>query len=149
VSTATLLQFLFSGLMVGAIYGLVALGLNIVFNATGDVNRPGRVRHARRHARRVDPLGDGPAPGAGRRSSSSTTCGWSWGLAPLVVREIMRLLAALREAGTAMLLVEQDARMALRAADRAYVLETGSVVLAGSGADLRDNDELKAVYLGG
>ena len=73
----------------------------------------------------------------------------SLGLAPLVVQEIMRLLAALREAGTTILLVEQNARMALRAADRAYVLETGSVVLAGAGADLLDNDELKAAYLGG
>ena len=73
----------------------------------------------------------------------------SLGLAPLIVQEIMRLLAALREAGTTILLVEQNARMALRAADRAYVLETGSVVLAGSGADLLDNDELKAAYLGG
>jgi len=73
----------------------------------------------------------------------------SLGLAPLVVQEIMRLLAALRAAGTTILLVEQNARMALRAADRAYVLETGSVVLAGSGAELLDNDELKAAYLGG
>jgi branched-chain amino acid transport system ATP-binding protein len=73
----------------------------------------------------------------------------SLGLAPLVVQEIMRLLTALREAGTTILLVEQNARMALRAADRAYVLETGRVVLAGSGADLLDNDELKAAYLGG
>ena len=73
----------------------------------------------------------------------------SLGLAPLIVQEIMRLLAALREAGTTILLVEQNARMALRAADRAYVLETGSVVLAGPGADLLDNHELKAAYLGG
>ena len=73
----------------------------------------------------------------------------SRGLAPLIVQEIMRLLAALREAGTTILLVEQNARMALRAADRAYVLETGSVVLVGSGAELLDNDELKAAYLGG
>jgi branched-chain amino acid transport system ATP-binding protein len=73
----------------------------------------------------------------------------SLGLAPLIVQEIMRLLAALREAGTTILLVEQNARMALRAADRAYVLETGSVVLAGSAAELLDNDELKAAYLGG
>jgi branched-chain amino acid transport system ATP-binding protein len=73
----------------------------------------------------------------------------SLGLAPLIVQEIMRLLAALREAGTTILLVEQNARMALRAADRAYVLETGSVVLSGVGADLLDNDELKAAYLGG
>jgi branched-chain amino acid transport system ATP-binding protein len=73
----------------------------------------------------------------------------SLGLAPLIVQEMMRLLAALREAGTTILLVEQNARMALRAADRAYVLETGSVVLAGSAAELLDNDELKAAYLGG
>jgi branched-chain amino acid transport system ATP-binding protein len=73
----------------------------------------------------------------------------SLGLAPLIVQEIMRLLAALREAGTTILLVEQNARMALRAADRAYVLETGSVVLSGVGSDLLDNDELKAAYLGG
>ena len=73
----------------------------------------------------------------------------SLGLAPLIVQEIMRLLATLRDAGTTILLVEQNARMALRAADRAYVLETGSVVLVGSGAELLDNDELKAAYLGG
>ena len=73
----------------------------------------------------------------------------SLGLAPLIVQEIMRLLGALREAGTTILLVEQNARMALRAADRAYVLETGSVVLSGAGADLLDNDQLKAAYLGG
>jgi len=73
----------------------------------------------------------------------------SLGLAPLVVQEIMRLLGALREAGTTILLVEQNARMALRAADRGYVLETGRVVLAGTGVDLLDNDELKAAYLGG
>jgi len=73
----------------------------------------------------------------------------SLGLAPLVVQEIMRLLGALREAGTTILLVEQNARMALRAADRAYVLETGRVVLEGTGAALLDNDELKAAYLGG
>ena len=48
-----------------------------------------------------------------------------------------------------MLLVEQNARMALRVADRAYVLETGSVVLSGAAAELLDNDELKAAYLGG
>jgi branched-chain amino acid transport system ATP-binding protein len=73
----------------------------------------------------------------------------SLGLAPLIVQDIMRLLATLRDAGTTILLVEQNARMALRAADRAYVLETGSVVLVGSGAELLDNDELKAAYLGG
>ena len=73
----------------------------------------------------------------------------SLGLAPLVVAEIMRLLSALREAGTTILLVEQNARMALRSADRAYVLEVGSVVLSGAATDLLQDDQLKAAYLGG
>jgi ABC-type branched-subunit amino acid transport system ATPase component len=71
------------------------------------------------------------------------------GLAPLVVAEIMRLLSTLREAGTTILLVEQNARMALRSADRAYVLEVGSVVLSGAATDLLQDDQLKAAYLGG
>ena len=73
----------------------------------------------------------------------------SLGLAPLVVQEIMRLLSTLREAGTTILLVEQNARMALRSADRAYVLEVGSVVLSGLATDLLEDDQLKAAYLGG
>jgi len=73
----------------------------------------------------------------------------SLGLAPLVVAEIMRLLSTLRASGTTILLVEQNARMALRAADRAYVLEVGSVVLSGPAADLLEDDQLKAAYLGG
>ena len=73
----------------------------------------------------------------------------SLGLAPLVVAEIMRLLSSLREAGTTILLVEQNARMALRSADRAYVLEVGSVVLSGAATDLLQDDQLKAAYLGG
>jgi len=73
----------------------------------------------------------------------------SLGLAPLVVHEIMRLLSTLREAGTTILLVEQNARMALRSADRAYVLEVGSVVLSGAATDLLQDDQLKAAYLGG
>jgi branched-chain amino acid transport system ATP-binding protein len=73
----------------------------------------------------------------------------SLGLAPLVVQEIMRLLSTLREAGATILLVEQNARMALRSADRAYVLEVGRVVLSGAGADLLEDDQLKAAYLGG
>ena len=73
----------------------------------------------------------------------------SLGLAPLVVAEIMRLLSTLREAGTTILLVEQNARMALRFADRAYVLEVGSVVLSGAATDLLEDDQLKAAYLGG
>jgi branched-chain amino acid transport system ATP-binding protein len=73
----------------------------------------------------------------------------SLGLAPLVVHEIMRLLAMLRERGTTILLVEQNARMALRAANRAYVLEAGRVALSGTGAALLEDDQLKAAYLGG
>jgi len=73
----------------------------------------------------------------------------SLGLAPLVVQEIMNLLARLRETGTTILLVEQNARLALRFADRAYVLEVGRVALSGASADLLANDQLKAAYLGG
>jgi branched-chain amino acid transport system ATP-binding protein len=73
----------------------------------------------------------------------------SLGLAPLVVQEIMRLLAALRASGTTILLVEQNARLALRFADRAYVLEVGRVALSGASADLLADDQLKAAYLGG
>ena len=73
----------------------------------------------------------------------------SLGLAPLVVQEIMRLLRALRERGTTVLLVEQNARVALRAADRGYVLETGRVALEGEARALLDNAELRAAYLGG
>jgi len=73
----------------------------------------------------------------------------SMGLAPVLVDSIFDTIKQLHTEGTTILLVEQNARMALRAADRAYVLETGSVVLAGSGADLLDNEELKAAYLGG
>ena len=73
----------------------------------------------------------------------------SLGLAPLVVAEIMRLLSTLREAGTTILLVEQNARLALRSADRAYVLEVGRVALSGAASDLLQDDQLKAAYLGG
>ena len=73
----------------------------------------------------------------------------SLGLAPLIVREIFRLLVALRREGTTILLVEQNARMALQVADRAYVLETGRVSREGRAAALLDDEELKAAYLGG
>jgi len=61
----------------------------------------------------------------------------------------MRLLARLRRDGTTVLLVEQNARAALKIADRAYVLDTGEVTLAGLAADLLDNQAVKAAYLGG
>ena len=73
----------------------------------------------------------------------------SLGLAPLVTQEIMRLLAALPARGTTVLLVEQNAGMALRIAQRGYVLETGMITLEGPAADLLGNAELKAAYLGG
>jgi branched-chain amino acid transport system ATP-binding protein len=73
----------------------------------------------------------------------------SLGLAPLVIHEIMRLLQALRQRGTTVLLVEQNARVALRAADRGYVLETGRMTLQGPARALLDNAELRAAYLGG
>ena len=72
----------------------------------------------------------------------------SLGLAPIIVREIIRLLEVLRAGGTTILVVEQNARMALRAADRAYVLETGRVVLSGAAAALLQDDQLQAAYLG-
>jgi branched-chain amino acid transport system ATP-binding protein len=73
----------------------------------------------------------------------------SLGLAPLVVQEIMRLLVRLRQAGTTVLLVEQNARAALRASDRAYVLETGEVRMAGPARDLLNDAALVSTYLGG
>jgi branched-chain amino acid transport system ATP-binding protein len=73
----------------------------------------------------------------------------SLGLAPLVTQEIMRLLAALPARATTVLLVEQNARMALRIAQRGYVLETGTITLEGPAAALLENAELKAAYLGG
>jgi branched-chain amino acid transport system ATP-binding protein len=73
----------------------------------------------------------------------------SLGLAPRVMHEIMRLLGALPARGTTVLLVEQNARAALRIADRGYVLETGTLTLEGTAASLLANDELRAAYLGG
>src|SRR5256714_7486335 len=73
----------------------------------------------------------------------------SLGLAPLVTRESIRLLAELPARGTTVLLVEQNARLALRIAQRGYVLETGAVTLQGAARELLENEELKAAYLGG
>ena len=72
----------------------------------------------------------------------------SLGLAPLIVLDIFRTIAALRKRGLTILLVEQMATQALGAADRAYVLETGRITLEGSGADLLNNPQVKAAYLG-
>jgi branched-chain amino acid transport system ATP-binding protein len=73
----------------------------------------------------------------------------SLGLAPLVVREIFRIVRELNEKeGLAVLVVEQDARIALAAAHRAYVLEVGEVAIAGTSADLRENESVRKSYLG-
>jgi branched-chain amino acid transport system ATP-binding protein len=73
----------------------------------------------------------------------------SMGLAPLLVQEIFRIIKNINSAGTTILLVEQNASMALQIADRAYVLETGSIVLSGTGSELMKSDEIKKAYLGG
>ena len=72
----------------------------------------------------------------------------SLGLAPLVVREIFRVIADLKQAGVAILLVEQNARAALQIADYGYVLETGEIVLEGASADLIGNPKVVESYLG-
>lgn len=73
----------------------------------------------------------------------------SMGLAPLVVQEIFKVLEQLREQqGTTILLVEQNAKAALKLADRGYVLETGKVILEGPAAELLENAEVKRAYLG-
>ena len=73
----------------------------------------------------------------------------SLGLAPLLVREIFRIVTALRDLGVSILLVEQNARAALQTADFAYVLETGSIVHSGKAADLIHDPKVVASYLGG
>jgi len=73
----------------------------------------------------------------------------SMGLAPLLVEEIFEVVSQLNGAGTTILLVEQNALMALSIAHRGYVLETGRVALAGSAAELRENPEVQRAYLGG
>lgn len=72
----------------------------------------------------------------------------SMGLAPLLVREIFRVLSEINRAGTAVLLVEQNARLALTTAARAYVLETGRIVLEGEGPKLLNDPRVKEAYLG-
>jgi branched-chain amino acid transport system ATP-binding protein len=72
----------------------------------------------------------------------------STGLAPLVVKSIFGVLADLRKAGTTILLVEQNAKAALRLADRGYVMETGVIVLEGSAGDLLNNNDVRRAYLG-
>lgn len=73
----------------------------------------------------------------------------SMGLAPLLVQEIFRIIKNINSVGTTILLVEQNASMALQIAHRAYVLETGSIVLSGTGSELMQSDDIKKAYLGG
>ena len=73
----------------------------------------------------------------------------SFGLAPLLVQELFRILRAINEReGVSMLLVEQNAAMALDLADRAYLIETGRVVLSGTAADIKRDDAVRRAYLG-
>lgn len=73
----------------------------------------------------------------------------STGLAPQIVTRIFEIVSALRGDGTAILLVEQNARLALRYADRAYVVEHGAVALHGTGGELERDERVRAIYLGG
>ncbi|MBQ6832333.1 MAG: ABC transporter ATP-binding protein [Oscillospiraceae bacterium] len=73
----------------------------------------------------------------------------SMGLAPILVDQIFSIIKDLHKAGTTILLVEQNASKALQIADRAYVLETGSITLSGTGPELARSDEVRKAYLGG
>lgn len=73
----------------------------------------------------------------------------SMGLAPILVQEIFDIIEQLHSAGTTVLLVEQNARMALKVADRAYVLETGKVSMSGKASELASDERVKQAYLGG
>lgn len=70
------------------------------------------------------------------------------GLAPILVEEIFRIIQEINAQGTSILLVEQNANMALSVAHRGYVLETGRIVLEGTAKELRENPQVKAAYLG-
>ena len=72
----------------------------------------------------------------------------SMGLAPRMVTQVYEILAELKAAGTTLLLVEQNARAALKVADRGYVLETGRIILDGTAGDLREDPEVQRAYLG-
>jgi branched-chain amino acid transport system ATP-binding protein len=72
----------------------------------------------------------------------------SMGVAPLIVKDIFERIGILRREGVTILLIEQNARAALRAADRGYVLETGSVVCEGTARELLDNHDVQRAYLG-
>jgi len=73
----------------------------------------------------------------------------SMGLAPFRVQAIMKIIRKLNEQGTTILLVEQNAKVALKLADYGYVLETGKIVIEGDGATLRQDESIVKAYLGG
>ncbi len=73
----------------------------------------------------------------------------SMGLAPILVEQIFDIIRQLNEAGTTILLVEQNAQMALSVAHRAYVMETGKITLSGTGKELAESDSVRKAYLGG
>lgn len=73
----------------------------------------------------------------------------SLGLAPVIVKEIFDLIQRICSMGTTILLVEQNAKAALKISDRAYILQTGKIVLEGRAADLMESDEVRKAYLGG
>ena len=73
----------------------------------------------------------------------------SMGLAPILVKEIFNIIKDINEKGTTVLLVEQNAKMALSIADRAYVMETGNIVMTGTGAELVNSPEIQKAYPGG
>jgi branched-chain amino acid transport system ATP-binding protein len=73
----------------------------------------------------------------------------SLGLAPVIVQKVFAIIGEIRRRGTTVLLVEQNARMALSVADRGYVLESGRLAVSGKPAELWSNDEVRAAYLGG
>ena len=72
----------------------------------------------------------------------------SMGLAPLMVNQVYQILQELKDEGTTLLLIEQNARAALKLADRGYVLETGRIILDGAAAELREDPEVQRAYLG-
>ncbi|MDD2483512.1 MAG: ABC transporter ATP-binding protein [Eubacteriales bacterium] len=73
----------------------------------------------------------------------------SMGLAPLLVREIFEIIKSINQTGTTILLVEQNASMALSIANRAYVIETGTIVISGTGEELAKSNKIQQAYLGG
>lgn len=73
----------------------------------------------------------------------------SMGLAPLIVKEVFNIIKEINKLGVTVLLVEQNAHQTLEIANRAYVLETGKIILEGKGIDLLENEQIKKAYLGG